>query len=79
MARSYGVLKPWQGKIDLCLRNHSVKQTTLQRSTAVGEIGATNIIPALLTPKPTEYKAGKGEVTTGKRKYESQRELLEKK
>ena len=26
MARSYGLLKPWRGKIDLCLRNHSAKQ-----------------------------------------------------
>ena len=29
MARSYGVLKPGRGKIDVCLRNHSAKQITL--------------------------------------------------
>ena len=26
MARSYGLLKPGRGKIDVCLRNHSAKQ-----------------------------------------------------
>ena len=30
MARSYGVLKPGKGKIDVFLKNHSVKQVTLQ-------------------------------------------------
>ena len=28
-ARSYGVLKPGRGKIDVCLRNHRTKQITL--------------------------------------------------
>ena len=35
MARSYGVLKLGRGKIDVCLRNHKVKQITLPK-TAVG-------------------------------------------
>ena len=29
MARSYQVLRPGKGKIDVCLRNHSVKQVML--------------------------------------------------
>ena len=44
MARSYGVLKPGRGKIDVCLRNHSSKQITLPKQTAVGEITAANVI-----------------------------------
>ena len=78
MARSYGVLKPGRGKINVCLRNHSTKQITLPKLTAVGEIAAVNIIPALLVPKPTGHESGKNEVTAGKRKYESQKELLDK-
>ena len=35
--RYYGVLKPGRGKIDFCLRNHSAKQITLPKETAVGE------------------------------------------
>ena len=31
MARSYEVLKPGRGKIDVCLRNHSAKQITLPK------------------------------------------------
>ena len=71
MARSYGVLKSGRGKIDVCLRNHSVKQITLLKWTAVGEITAANIILALLAPKPTGHKAGKNEATVEKRKTES--------
>ena len=46
--RSYGVLKPGRDKIDVCLRNHNAKQITLPKETAMGEITAANIIPALL-------------------------------
>ena len=59
-ARSYGVLKPGRGKIDVCLRNRSAKQITLPKETAVGEITAANIL-ALLALKPTGHKEGKGE------------------
>ena len=58
MARSYGVLKPGKDKIDVCLRNHSAKQITLAKETAVGKITAANIIPALLVQKPTGHGAG---------------------
>ena len=75
-ARSYGVLKPWRGKIDVCLRNHSVKQITLPKWTVVGEIKAANIILVLLAPKPTGHESGKGEATTWKRKYESQKRIV---
>ena len=63
MARSYGVLKAGRGIIDDCLRNHSAKQITLPKQTAVREITAENIILALLVPKPTEHEAGKSEAT----------------
>ena len=69
-ARSYGVLKPRRGKIDVCLRNHSAKQITLPKWTTVGEIAAANIIPALLAPKQTEHEAGGNEATAEKRKTE---------
>ena len=78
MARSYWVFKPGRSKIDVCLRNHSAKQITLPMQTAVGEITAANIILALLVPKPIGHELGKGESTTRKRKYESQKELLDK-
>ena len=58
-ARSYGVLKPGRGKILICLRNHSAKQITLPKQTAVGEIAAANIILALLVLKPTWHESGK--------------------
>ena len=76
MTRSYGVLKPGRGKIDVCFRNHSVKQITLPKWTAMGEIAAANIILTLLALKPTGDKSGKGEATT--QKFESQKELLDK-
>ena len=66
MARSYGVLKPGRGKIDVYLRDHSAKQITLPNGTAVGEITATNMILALLVVKPTWSEPGKGKATTGK-------------
>ena len=78
MARSYGVVKPGRGRIDVCLRNHSTKQIILPKQTAVGEIAVANIIPALMAPKPTGNEAGKGEATVEKRKYESQKEFLDK-
>ena len=37
MARSYGELKPGKGKIDVCLRNHSARQVTLQKHTTMGD------------------------------------------
>ena len=73
-----GVLKPRRGKIDVCLRNHSAKHIILPKWTAVEEIAAANIIPALLVPKPTGHELGKGKVTAWKGKYESQKELLNK-
>ena len=54
MARSYGVLRPGRGKIDVCLRNHSTKHT------AAGEIA---VIPALLAAKPTEDESAKNKAT----------------
>ena len=77
-ARSYGVLKPGRGKIDVCLRNHTAKQITLSRQISVGGIAVANIIPALLPLKPTGHEAGKGEATPGKGKYEIQKEILDK-
>ena len=53
MARSYGVLRPGKGKINVCLRNHSAKHVILPKQTALGEIMLANIIPALLALKPT--------------------------
>ena len=44
----------------------------------MGEIAAANIILALLAPKPARHEAGTGEPTVEKRKYESQKELLDK-
>ena len=55
-----------------------MKQITLPKQTAVGEIAAANIISALLTQNTTKHEAGKGEFTTEKKKYESQKELLDK-
>ena len=78
VARSYEVLKPGRGKIDVCLRNHSVKQITLPKWTAGREIAAANIIPVLLVPKPTGHGAGEKEATVEKRKTESQKGLLDK-
>ena len=78
MARSYGVLKPGRGKIDVCLRNHSAKQITLPKQITVKEIAAANIILALLVAKSIGHEAGKGEATVEKGKYESQKELLDK-
>ena len=73
MARSYGVLKPGSGKIDVCLKNHSAKQVTLPKCTAMGEITAAIVILALFAPNPTRDKSGRGEATTQERKYESQK------
>ena len=78
VARSYGVLKPGRGKIDVFLRNHSAKEINLPKQTAVGEIAVANIILALLVLKPRGHEAGKGEAATGKGKYESQKELFDK-
>ena len=78
MARSYGILKPGRGKIDVCLRNHSAKQITLPKWTAMGEITAAYVILALLVLKPTGNKSGKGKATTQKWEEESQKELLDK-
>ena len=48
ITRSFGIFKPGRGKFDICLRNHSPKQITLPKWSAVGETVAVNIIPALL-------------------------------
>ena len=74
MTRMYGVLKLGRGKIDVCLRNHSIKDISLPKWIVVGEIAATNILLALLVPKPTGHEAGKVEAAAGKRKSESQKE-----
>ena len=50
MTRSCGVLEHGAGKIDFCLQTHSTKQITLPKQTAVGEIAAANVIPAVLVP-----------------------------
>ena len=78
MARYYEILRPERGKIDVCLRNHSVKQITLLKWIVVGEITATNAILALLALKPTENESGQGEATTQKGIGGSQKELLDK-
>ena len=44
----------------------------------MGGIATASIILALLAPKPTGPETGMGEATTGKGKYESQIELLDK-
>ena len=76
--RCYGALRPGRDKIVFCLRNHSAKQITLPKLTAVREITATNVIPALLALKPTEDDSHTSKTTTQKRKSESQKELLDK-
>ena len=78
MAGSYEVPKPGRGKIDVSLRNHSAKQKTLPKQTAVGEIAATNIIPALLVPKPLGHESGEDEAIARKMRCKSQKELLDK-
>ena len=45
---------------------------------SVGEIAAANIIPVLLTPKPTGHGMGENEATVMKREIKSQKELLDK-
>ena len=77
IARSYGILKPRRGKIDVCLRNHSAKQITLPKQTAVGEIIAANVILALLVPKPTEDISDKGKATAKTGICEGQKDLLD--
>ena len=59
MDRSYEVLKPGRGKIDVCLRKHNAKQITLPKWTSVGETAAISVIPALLALKPTKDESGK--------------------
>ena len=63
-ANSYGLLKPGSGKINVFLRNHCTKQIILPKWTAVGEITAANVIPALLVPKPTGHVSGEGNDAT---------------
>ena len=58
-ARSYGVLRPEVGKVNVCLRNYSVKQITLPKQTAVGMIVVANAIPTLLASKSSPYSKGK--------------------
>ena len=61
-------LRPGKDKIDVCLRYHSMKQVILPKWTAVGEIVAANIIPALLVQKPTGTGSDEKEATVKKRK-----------
>ena len=44
----------------------------------MSEITAANVILALLAPKQKGDNSDKGEATAQKRKYESQKELLDK-
>ena len=67
-ARSHSVLRPMVGKVDISLWNHSAKQLTFPNWTAVGEITATNAIPALVALKPTENEFDGVEATTKKKK-----------
>ena len=67
-----------RGKIDVYLRNYSRKRIPLPKWTDVREIAAANNIPALLAAKSTGHEGGKGKATTGKRKYASLKELLDK-
>ena len=76
--RSYGVMRPGLGKVNVCLRNHSENQVTLLNQTAVGEIAVANSIPSLLAPKPTEDDSGRGKAIAQYRQSEGQKELLEK-
>ena len=61
-ARSYHVLRPGVGKINVCLRNQSTKQINLPKQTAVGEIAMASAIPSLLALRSVEEDAvmGKG-------------------
>ena len=45
-----------------------MKQITLPKWAAVGEVAAANIIPALLVLKPTELETCKDKATVEKRK-----------
>ena len=54
-----------------------MKQITLPKQTAVGEISAATLFQ-LLAPKPTGYEAGKDKATAEKKSAESQKELLDK-
>ena len=67
MGRSYGVLRPGVGKVNVCQRNHSAKQITFPSWNAVGEIAVAHAIPSLLALKPTDNDSGRGEATTQKR------------
>ena len=51
MARSYGVLKPGEGKIDVCLMNHSARQVILLMQTTVGEIMPADMVPSSVGPQ----------------------------
>ena len=53
MARYYGEIGPGKGKINVCLRNHSGRQMTLHKWTAVGEIVPADAIQELLDLKTT--------------------------
>ena len=78
MARSYEILRPGIGKINVCLRNHSAKQITLPKQTVVGEIAVANAIPSLLTLKPTEDDSLRDKASTQQGQSESQKEPLKK-
>ena len=67
MARSYGELRPGKGKIDVCLRNYSVRQVTLPKQTTLGGITLANMIPVLLDQKPTGLEEDKKKTTIKKK------------
>ena len=76
-ARSYSVLRPGVDKVNMCLRNHSAKQITLPKQTAVGEVAVANASPSLLALKPTEKDVVRDETTSHQRQSGGQKEPLE--
>ena len=76
-ARSDGVLRQKRSITDVCLQNHSAKQITMQKQTAVGESTAANVILALVALKLAKDVSDKGEATAQKGKGNSQKGLLD--
>ena len=67
MARTYGMLKPGKGKIDVCLRNHNAMQVSLPKQTTVQEIVPADMVPAPLDQNQTGHGRDKKETTTKKK------------
>ena len=76
-ARTYGELRPWKGKIDVCPRNHNARQVTPRKQTTVGEIMPANVPSALLDQKLTRLGEDKRKTTTKKKKNKCQKEVLD--